>query len=250
MSRFYDVKTQARVDSVPKKDGKGTRDPTISDARKPENLWRPSVTTISDVVSKPFLLTWLQQQAFESAWGSAQTPMPKDEAWQYYLQQSAIARDRGSSLHDKMSRMEECPETLQTIAWISNQGYVNMEHEVQFAADKYGGTIDFIGYVKEGADDYMAVVDILDFKFVLKDRQPHESELWQLSAYREALIDIGYAVRSVANIYISQENGHIFSTRHWTNDELASGYETFKSIINLWENINNYRIGHGQIYKK
>lgn len=245
MSRFYDPKTQRRVDSVPKKDGKGTKDATIADARK--LLFVPSVTTVCDIVAKPFLLTWLQQQAFDSAWNSATTPMPKEEAWAYYQQQSAIARDKGSDLHDKMSRMEECPETLQALAWIASQNYTKTEHEVQFAHDKFGGTIDFIGYVS--TDLNIPTVDLLDFKFVTKERQAYDNELWQLSAYAMHLSAVGYNVRNVLNLYISQDTGALLKVHHWTAEELHRGYSTFYSILRLWERINNYQIGTGKFYE-
>lgn len=246
MSRFYDPKTQRRVDSVPKKDGKGTKDATIADARK--LLFVPSVTTICDLVAKPFLLNWLQTQAFDSAWQSATTPISKDEAWAYYQQQSAIARDRGSDLHDKMSRLEQCPETLQALAWIASQNYTKTEHEVQFAHDKFGGTIDFIGYVN--TDLNHPTVDLLDFKFVTKDRQAYDNELWQLSAYAMYLSSAGYIVRNVSNLYISQETGELLKVHNWTMDQLSRGYTTFFSILMLWERINNYNIGKGKFYEE
>jgi hypothetical protein len=243
MSRFYDRNTQARVDGIPKKDGSGLRDATIADARK--NMYVPSVTTVIDVVAKPFLLNWLQTQAFDSAWSSAATPISKEEAWAYYQQQSAIARDRGSDLHDKMSRLEQCPETLQALAWIGSRGYTKLEHEVQFAAEQFGGTIDLIG-VHSDSDK---LVDLLDFKFVTKDRQPYDSELWQLSAYREALIEQGWTVSNVYNLYISQESGALLNVKHWTNADLLRGYVTFQTILDLWQQLNNYAIGRGKIYE-
>lgn len=246
MSRFYDRNTQRRVDAVPKKDGKGTKDPTITDARKLGFV--PSVTTICDLVAKPFLLNWLQQQAFDSAWQSATTPISKDEAWAYYQQQSAIARDRGSDLHDKMSRLEECPETLQALAWIASQNYTKTEHEIQFATNKFGGTIDFIGHVSRASTK--PVIDVLDFKFVTKDRQPYDNELWQLAAYSMHLSATGYEVRDVSNVLISQETGALLKVHTWTHDQLLRGYSTFCSITGLWERINNYNIGVGKFYEE
>lgn len=241
MSRFYDPRTGKRVDSIPKKNGGGTKSPNINDAIAMRLV--PSCTTITDLVSKPFLLTWLQQQAFDSAWGSANTPMSKDEAFAYYTQQSAIARDKGSTLHDKMSRLESCPQTEKVLAWIGERKYSETLHEIEFATNAYGGTIDFLGVVEN------RTVDLLDFKFVTKARPAYDTELWQLSAYRNATVNrLNYEVRSMMNLYIHQDTGELLSVKEWTFHEHQRGLATFLQILELWQHINNYNILKGERY--
>jgi hypothetical protein len=238
--RFYSPQTGKRVDSIPKKSGVGTKTPDIRDCIA--NRWVFSVTSITDTIAKPFLATWLAEQAFNSAWDSSHTPMTKDEAFIYWQQQSAIARDKGSDLHDKISRLDETDLTRPTLDWLKAQGYGGYFHEEQFANCLYGGTIDFSGTVDIG------VVDLVDFKTVTKDRKPYDTELWQIAAYREHLAHFAnnpVAVRRCINLYISQEDGRILNVKEWTKDELQQGYETFSSILNTAYRLANYNVWTG-----
>jgi len=243
--RFYDPKSNARVGQIPKKSGNGMKDPDIRDCIA--NRWVFSTTSITDTISKPFLATWLAEQAFNSAWDSSHTPMTKDEAFIYFQQQSAIARDKGSDLHDKISRLEETPLTKPTLDWLKAQGYLSLSHEVQFATTLYGGTIDLIARVEEGR---LGMADLIDFKTVTKDRKPYDTELWQIAAYREFLAS-NVPVRRCINIYISQENGSILSVKEWTKDELQQGYETFLDILKVAYRLANYDVWSGRrFYEK
>jgi len=246
--RFYSPETGLRVDSIPKKSGVGTKSPTIVDCT--QNGWVFSVTSITDTISKPFLLTWLQEQAFTSAWDSAHTPMSKEEAFAYYQQQSAIARDKGSDLHDKIARLEETPLTKPTLDWLKAQGYSRQEHEVQFATPLYGGTIDFIGWHLDEEENATTIgVDLIDFKTVTKDRKPYDTELWQIAAYAEHLKRIGGCRRCI-NLYISQENGQILNVKEWTQSELQRGYETFLGILHVAYRLANYDVWyHRKFYE-
>lgn len=240
MSRFYDPKTQKRVDKIPKKSGKGDKSPTIRDAK--ELGFVPSVTTVTDLISKPFLLQWLQTQAFDSAWESAHTPMPKDEAWSYYQKTSAQARDKGTLLHDRMSRLESCPETKPALAWIESRNYLRTMHEIEFATNRFGGTIDFLGVIEEPVDPLdVPLVDLIDFKFVTSDRKPYDTELWQISAYRQSLFMRNAArVRNAYNLYISQSTGEILNEHCWTFGDHQRGFTTFCRILDTWAAINNW----------
>lgn len=236
--RFYDPSTGKRVDSIPTKDGKKTKAPNINDAIALGLV--PSVTEVINVVSKPFLLSWLQVQAFNSAWDSAQTPIPKEEAWKLYEQQSAMARDKGSDIHDKISRLEETPLTKPTIDWLKSK-YTSLEHEVMFATRLYGGTIDLIGTLDTGQ------VDVLDVKSVGKKRDPYDSEAQQIVAYRNYIKQSrNINVRACINIYISQETGEILNIHDWETSDLIRAEDTFYAIHNLWQRLNGYDIKAGR----
>jgi len=244
--RFYDPKSNARVGQIPKKSGNGMKDPDIRDCIA--NRWVFGTTDITGTINKPFLATWLAEQAFNSAWDSAHTPMTKDEAFIYWQQQSAIARDKGSDLHDKISRLEQTDLTRPTLDWLKAQGYSKQEHEVQFATKLYGGTIDFIGWLPTDPryQHDNAELDLIDFKTVTKDRKAYDTELWQIAAYRQYLADYGEAnVRRCINLYISQEDGRILNVKEWTKDELQQGYETFSSILNTAYRLANYNVWTG-----
>lgn len=236
--RFYDIKSQSRCIEIPKKSGDGMKAPTIKDAIE-YNLV-PSVTEILNVINKPYLLTWVEDRAFKFAWDSAQTGIQYDEAKDLYRKSSEEARDKGTELHDQMSRMEVNDFTSEAINWI-NERYVKIEHEVQFAHYVYGGTIDAICTTKDGE------VDVLDFKFVMSDRKPRDSELWQLGAYK-SYVDTTRKVRSCWNLLISQETGKLLTAHEWSASDLERGYHIFQTLLDVWQLTNNYNILRGKRY--
>jgi|DEB0MinimDraft_10_1074344.scaffolds.fasta_scaffold47761_2 hypothetical protein len=228
--RYYDPKTNKRAKQIEKKTKPGQyRDPTITDARKLGLV--PSVTTIIDTISKPMLYEWLQHQAFDSAWESAQTPISKEEAWGYYKQESTKVRDKGSELHDNMSRLEENEITSRLVQYLK-QHYVEFEHEIEFCAPLYGGTIDMLAKRHDGT------WDMIDFKFCSKLRKPYPSELWQMAAYSSECIKMDGAA---INIIIDQNTGE-FECYPWSKDEVDTGYRQFMAIHRAWEYVNNYII--------
>lgn len=226
--RYYDPNTGKRAKAIEKKTKPGEfREPTIADARKLGLV--PSVTTIIDTISKPMLYEWLQKQAFESAWESAQTPMNKDEAWQYYQQQSTKVRDKGTELHDNMSRLEETEITSKLIQYLK-QHYTEFQHEIEFAMPMYGGTIDMLAKRHDGT------CDMIDFKFCSKMRKPYPSEMWQMAAYSaQCRAMTGVAI----NIIIDQNTGE-FECFPWSKDEMDTGYRQFMAIHRAWQYVNNY----------
>jgi len=233
--RFYHE--GARLTEVPKKSG-GTKAPTIREAIELGAV--PSVTEVLNLIAKPFLFTWVEDKAFQFAWDSAATPIPYEDAKELYKSQSKAAMDKGSELHDKMSRLEPDEFTQEAVAWV-NERYKITEHEIQFSSDTYGGTIDLIGKNDDGS------VDIIDFKFVMSDRKPRDQELWQLAAYR-AWVQETRSVRKCINLLISQDDGHIISAHEWTEEELNHGYFIFQSILAAWGAINNYDLVNKRKY--
>lgn len=232
--RFYSYETQRRVNEIPKKSGKGTKSPNINDAIQMH--LRPSTTEIINIVSKPMLLSWLQEQAFDSAWNSAATPISRDEAWAYYMKKSSEVRDLGSDLHDKISRLELSPLTSPVIKWIQSN-YSPSEHEVQFCHDLYGGTIDMLGTQRTSGK-----IDLVDFKSVKKNRDPYPQECQQLSAYRDWAVKNGRPIHRCINIYFSQETGEILNVKEWTQQEIDNSFQVFLATCKLWQYINNYNI--------
>ena len=244
--RFYDVKTRSRCNEVPKKSGNGTKAPTINDAIALGLV--PSVTEIINIVNKPYLATWMEDRAFKFAWDSAQAPISYEEARELYKQSSEQARDRGTELHDQMSRLEVNDFTQEAVQWLRER-YVDIKHEVQFTFFTYGGTIDAICTKQDGS------VDVLDFKFVMSERSPRDSELWQLAAYRnyiihEVVAKPGTKVGAI-NLLILQETGKIVTAHEWSERDLERGYHTFSALEEAWQVINNYNILRGKrFYEK
>lgn len=244
--RFYDVKTRAKCLEIPKKPGVGTKAPTINDAIAMGLV--PSVTEIIGIINKPYLATWMEDRAFKFAWDSAQTPASYEEARELYKKSSEEARDAGTKLHDQMSRLEVNDFTQEAVSWLKDR-YVSMQHEVSFTFFTYGGTIDLIG-TKANGD-----VDIVDFKFVMSDRKPRDSELWQLAAYRNYVVHEVVAKPDIKvgaiNLLILQETGKICTAHEWSDQDLVKGYHIFTTLEESWQAINNYNILRGKrFYEK
>lgn len=223
--RWYDPKLGRKANLIELKTKPGQfREANVADARKLGLV--PSVTTVIDTISKPMLYEWLQQQAFDYAWDSAATPISKEEAYELYKIDGNKVRDKGSELHDKMSRFEEDEITGPLISYLRKH-YAQFMHEREFCTNQYGGTIDMLAWRDDGTRD------IIDFKFCSKMRKPYQQELWQLAAYAMAQGINGKAI----NIIIDQNTGE-FWCYPWSEEALMDGYDTFRAVLNTFQHIN------------
>lgn len=223
--RWYDPKLGRKANLIELKTKPGQfREANVADARKLGLV--PSVTTVIDTISKPMLYEWLQQQAFDYAWGSAATPISKEEAYDLYKIEGNKVRDKGSELHDKMSRFEEDEITESLISYLRKH-YVQFVHEHEFCTKQYGGTIDMLAWRDDGT------CDIIDFKFCSKMRKPYQQELWQLASYKQAKAVNGVAI----NIIIDQNTGE-FECYPWSDEEVDDGYITFLTVLDAFNQIN------------
>lgn len=246
---------------LPKKDGKGMKVPTLADARKLNLL--PGVSTILRVLHKEALVQWLVEQACLAILTSPRLPGEKDDDFTKRIlstervqdQESQIARDRGTEIHDGLDLLakgQPAPEAI--MPWIkpaydaiSKYGDV-VSTELSIAGDGYGGRVDLIQKSPE-------TIWIWDWKSTKKLPDPKKGGAWkehliQTGAYAKAiekkLSKSTAAIPKIrtGNVYISTINqGEFVVCEHEDSPEsnwAKTFEEGFKPLVSYWQWANSY----------
>lgn len=256
MSHWYDFSGNSRHEVM----GKSTnrlRPTTIKDAR--ENGWFPSVTTVLDILSKPQLDTWKQDQVALAARRLHKMGrcFPEDDkGYCSIIRTDAFtqvnnAADLGTRLHaaieawwnGKSYDADLHPYIAPLPAVIERVGLTLTGHELRLVNAKFGyaGTTDATIKTQDGR------VGILDFKSRKSDpRYPmdaYDGQATQIAAYLAAHYNEEPAAGSPicgANVFISTtEPGRIEVVMH-DDVVLAREWELFKHLLRVWQIRNNY----------
>ncbi len=242
MGHFYDREGKD-VYTVPKADGKGTRDTNIRDARKLTLV--PSYSTVVSVLAKGSLDRWKQLQLLNTVekyphlignhpeWKEQLIGMSDEENSKY--------AKRGTEIHDALEQyyktdiLDEAEYIAPVIQFIEDTFKpITVMPELSFAHNSgYGGKIDLVVVNADGKH-------IVDFKTKSKDL-PDKSLVYddyamQLAAYGNSLTD----VISHVNILISVTNPGKFYTHVWSEEEISKGFKSFSHLLEYWKIKNNY----------
>ena len=233
MSHWY-KKTGEPAYTQLKKDGT-ERATTLRDARKLDLV--PSVTTLLQILAKPGLDNWKQQQVLLAA-----LTMPKphnvDEAT--YIkkimadsrEQAIKAAECGAAIHnaveDAMQGKHISDEYKVIVDAVIDklQQISAFDNEVRFATDKYGGKVDLVSL------DKSIILDIKTKEFT-QDNLPKQFDdhKLQLAGYAMGL---GLPEAKTGNVFVSvSEPGLVYPV--WTPEEEQARYqEMFNKIVDLW----------------
>lgn len=244
---------------LPKANGKGTKSPTLADARKLGLL--PSVTTILKALAKPELQSWIIEQSVLAVLTTPRRPGETEDAFVHRVlheqaeqeQERQKAADLGTRIHDALADAL-MGQTVKDDIWPYIAGVVpilaaRLGHngqiwsEVPFAFGHYGGRIDMVMY----ADGSVMVYDFKTTK-TIPDKQPWKEHRLQLAAYSAAienrfatLYPVSQLKVSCANVYISTiEPGKwaIYEIPDW-----ASIYQfAWDPLVMLWQWLNQYYV--------
>jgi len=241
--------------SLPKKDGSGMKVPTLADARKLNLL--PGVSTILRVLHKEALVQWLVEQACLAILTSPRLPGEKDDDFTKRIlstervqdQESQIARDRGTEIHDGLDLLakgQPAPEAI--LPWIKPAFEAVLKYgevvstEISIAGDGYGGRIDLIQKAPE-------CLWVWDWKSTKKLPDPNKGGAWrdhllQTSAYARAVEKKIIAKETrcpkirTGNVYISTvEPGAFVICEHDDTPESNWGktyLEGFEPLVRHW----------------
>lgn len=254
---------------LPKKDGKGTKNPTLADARKLNLL--PSVTSILQVLDKPALNDWKVTQGILAIETSPRLPEecdpPCPKCGQSKLkdldaflkrilqvervqdQEAEKAREIGTEIHSALESYflgQDVPEKMRP--WmepaakaIANNGQLVTAEKI-LVGDGYAGKTDLI---QEGFEAWQ----IWDFKTTKKlpEKSSWDEHVLQLSAYAAAYFRLisGLAepqkpIRTF-NCYISTVDQGKFII-HENNPDWQKDYnDGFAPILKHWQWKNQYR---------
>jgi hypothetical protein len=221
----------------------GRRNTTLRDARKHDLV--PSVTTLLNILARPGLTTWLQQQVLLAA---LTLPREPEEPESDYIArilsdakaQGKAAADAGTSIHVAIQDYYEgkpsyeheqhtkgCTDALDAYfgkqAWICERSFA---HEVG-----YGGRCDLYAL---GTDDHQGlVVDIKTKEFAdIKDATGYDEHLMQLAAYR---VGLGVPAARCANVYVSRTVPGLSVVQEWGAEELDNAWIRFLLLVNYWK---------------
>jgi len=228
------------------------KDTTKREARKLNLV--PSVTGIIDVIAKPGLEVWKEQQLLKAV---LDWPPPDDfdqteltpEEWikQIKLIASAIGREaaeRGRQIHDALEQWFSDPPVNTQDPFITTavdciyselgtSSAFSWVPEASFARDGYGGKIDLHSKSGQGI--------IIDFKTKItsdkKKMKATDSNIMQLAAYRHGL-DLPNA--RCYNLFISTEEAGVLHLQEITEEELQRGWQMFKSLLKYWQLVNKF----------
>lgn len=212
------------------------RSTTIRDAR--ENDWLPSVTLILKAAAAPGLEAWKARQILESA---LTLPQKVGETLDDYAvrviedskAQSLKARERGTELHaaiedyirgqTSLLYQEHC-EKVEKVLALYGITLRDGNAERSFAAEKYGGKIDY-------SHDSAIIVDFKSKDKVREvKRLVYDEHIWQCSAYGFGLF--GPKFRAL-NVFVGLDDKEVRVFEHeWGDIEHAN--TTFTHLLNFW----------------
>ena len=231
-------------------DGQGRRPTTIKDARR-MNLF-PSVTSILNILDKPGLEVWKQNQVALASLRTPKKPRESEEYWCRRVRGAAFdqvgkAADLGSAIHDALERgmngeaynTELSVYVESVMKWKESTGIEIAEREIRIVNLDHGfaGTADvFFRYGESG-------VGILDYK--TKKTRPgvevvaYDNQAMQLASYAATFWGEENIHRVVgANVFISStEPGRMEVVKH---DNLNRSWNAFKNLAALWRHLNDY----------
>jgi hypothetical protein len=217
------------------KNGK-LRNTTLRDGRELGLV--PSVTTISGLLAKPGLNTWLQQQVLLAALTLPRIEGESEENWLQRVMSDAKstgyeAANRGTRLHGVLEsfyqgKLIEFPNYVYRVhsALESHFGPANWEAERSFSWGGYGGKVDLI------AENI--VVDFKSKEGDLSKITPFHEQIMQLAAYRMGL---NKPTARCANIYFT-EAGDVRLIEH-SEQDLSDAWECFQYLLAFYKKKNS-----------
>lgn len=235
---------------VPKKSGTGMKRITITEARELHLL--PSVTSILGILAKPGLQNWLFKQHILAALTLPRKPEESDDDYCDRVMHDADsvskkARDRGTEIHDELSKIlhgqpSSNPYLNTAKQWIQ-QEVIKINAVEKIVGNKLYG---FAGKLDLDCDTKSYGRAIVDFKTQgiksfkgIKTPSIYPEFGFQLAGYRHCIADC--SLINIINIVIdTTEPGPIFC-HEWTNHQQL--FDKFLCCLNLWTFFNEYDPG-------
>jgi len=264
MGHYYNLDGDACHTQATKKGAKNkTRPTTVSDARKLKLL--PSVTTVFDTVSKPYLTEWQIKEALKVAY---KTPAGMDEgedAWIEHVrekasQQVGMAADLGTNVHKAIEQAlngqewaQELKEYVLPVLDLVRGMYINEQVSESVTVNPeigYAGCVDLAGWMKDEHSmvEIPTVPVVVDFK--TKKTKPHvaidvsETYPWQLAAYHVSKFGKSqrelHPLARAALVFISSTEVGRVEVKWFEHADLDYAWDCFKACHKLWCLRNDY----------
>lgn len=242
---------------VPKKSGGGVRAPNIKDAREMHLV--PSVTGVLQLLNKPNLNSWKEEQAVLAVLSTPKHPGESLDAFVHRVmqvervqeQEAAKARALGSAIHDAIEKamnnhawdLALAPFVKPIIDWRMSIGNVIWTEQV-LVGNGYAGRADLLM-----ESEQFNCLMLTDFKTTgTLPRESYDEHKLQTAAYAAAVKRGNPSDNRpiwTTNVYISTKEPGKFVV-HSQHDWMRTFLMGFKPILEYWQWANNYFPEEGQ----
>jgi RecB family exonuclease len=189
----------------------------------------PGVTTILNVINKPYLVAWANRLGLEGT----NTAKYKDEAaaigtLAHYLVECRLKGTKPDLKDFTPAQVERAGHSLRSYdAWLSEQTSFKPIHvELRLVSEKYhyGGTIDTYAELngKRALIDYKTSASVYD---------EHKA---QVAAYGKLLIEHGYPLQKILLIKLGRSEGDSFLPVNLSGPELKVFWDLFMAARELY----------------
>lgn len=258
-SHWYSTTGEACYEVQGKSTGK-PRPANLGDARQRNLL--PSVTTILQVINKPGLELWKQEQVALAIITATRLPGEKDDAFakrvlqeeEQHKQEGKKAADLGKRIHESIDNyfggtptekgLE--PYIMPAIFELEKFGNV-IDVEKTLIGFGYAGRTDLLQQADQEAEEILRIWDIKSAKKLPEKGPWHEHKL-QLAAYAEAQeLELRLAAPEgkkipriiCANLYVSTTEPGKFVV--WEHEDWKGTYKYgFKPLVDYWQWANQH----------
>lgn len=195
-----------------------------------DNVRVPNVTTVLGILNKPALLDWAWKMGLEGQ----DYKLVRDNAATigtiaHYL---ILCHLKGTIPELDQYSKEDIDKAenslLSYFEWEKGHTIKPILVEAALVSDKYcfGGTIDCYAEI----DGSPGLIDHKTGKGI------YDEMLYQLSAYRQLLEEHGYPVDNCRILRIGRTEDENFEERFVGNGKLSTGWEIFKSCLDIYRN--------------
>ena len=220
------------------------RNTTLRDARTESLI--PSVTTIINVMAKPGLTAWLQQQVLLAA---LTLPRNENEAEEDYIdriisdskEQGRAAADAGTDIHASIQGYFEGKGTgrhMESVTGCSMALKTHFGSPVWVSERSFGHEMGFGGKCDLHSVELPIVVDIKTKEFTESDKiVGYDEHVIQLAAYR---VGLGIPHARCANVFVSRTVPGLAVVKEWDESDLVRGFNMFASLLRFWQLKNEH----------
>ena len=215
---------------------------TLREARKFSYV--PSVTTVMNILAKPQLEKWKQNQILMAA---MTLPAIKGETLDQYAvrvmkdaqEHAREARNKGTYIHGQLERyfqFKQIDEEAKPICKAVKAEVEKIFKRLPISEHSFAHPLGYGG--KTDLCDQDAVVDFKTKDFGETDLQKGwPDHCYQLAAYRHGL---GYNNARCYNIFVSVSNPGLVHIYKWKEEELQDGLKVFLAALELWKAIKKF----------
>jgi hypothetical protein len=219
-----------------------TRNTTLKDARQ-HNLV-PSVTSIINVVAKPGLERWKQQQLLLAA---LTLPKVNSESEDEYIdriisdskEQGKAAANAGTDIHasiESFYRGEPRDTHTAHVQAVVNLLLERFGTQPWIAERSFSHDLGFGGKCDLHCQDI--VLDVKTKEFSDTKMDIYDEHLMQLAAYR---VGLGMPNARCANVFVSRSHPGVVAIVEHSEDDIKKGWEMFTHILKFWQLSKGYK---------